>query len=343
MNKRFKLIAAAAVLILAAVALGWYFVREPADHDRLVLFGNVDIRQVALAFNYGERIAEMRAQEGDRVEAGEVIARLDVRALMLQIAETQARIAVQEQVLLRLKNGTRPEEVAQVRAENVAARAEADYAEQQINRLREIEQASGGQAVSQQDIDSAQSARRVALAQLENRRKALQLARIGPRREDIAEAEAQLAVAHAELDRLNYRLTQAELKAPINATVRSRLLEPGDMASPERPVYALAITDPKWVRAYILEADLGRIKPGMAASVTIDSRPDESIPGRVGYISSVAEFTPKTVQTEELRTSLVYEVRVFVDDPGDRLRLGMPATVRIRLEGGNSHTSSADG
>ena len=126
MNKRFKLIAAAAVLILAAVALGWYFVREPADHDRLVLFGNVDIRQVALAFNYGERIAEMRAQEGDRVEAGEVIARLDVRALMLQIAETQARIGVQEQVLLRLKNGTRPEEVAQVRAENVAARAEAD-------------------------------------------------------------------------------------------------------------------------------------------------------------------------------------------------------------------------
>ena len=122
------------------------------------------------------------------------------------------------------------------------------------------------------------------------------------------------------------------MKAPINATVRSRLLEPGDMASPERPVYALAITDPKWVRAYIAEVDLGRIKPGMSASVTIDSHPDQPIPGRVGYISSVAEFTPKTVQTEELRTSLVYEVRVYVDDPGDRLRLGMPATVRIPLQ-----------
>ena len=113
MNKRLKLIAAAAVVILAAVALGWYFVRQPADRDTLVLFGNVDIRQVVAGFQLGsERIAEMRVQEGDRVEAGQVVARLDVRALTLQIAEAQARIGVQEQVLLRLKNGTRPEEVA---------------------------------------------------------------------------------------------------------------------------------------------------------------------------------------------------------------------------------------
>ena len=232
--------------------------------------------------------------------------------------------------------------MAQVRAENVAARAEADFAEQQINRLQESTNVrrTGGQPAGYRQRAVCPPGRSGAAGKPQE---GFAARPIGPRLEDIAEAEAQLAVAHAELDRLNYRLTQAELKAPINATVRSRLLEPGDMASPERPVYALAITDPKWVRAYILEADLGRIKPGMAASVTIDSRPDESIPGRVGYISSVAEFTPKTVQTEELRTSLVYEVRVFVDDPGDRLRLGMPATVRIRLERGDSHTSSADG
>jgi len=255
MNKRLKLIAAAAVVILAVVVLGWYFVRQPANRDTLVLFGNVDIRQVSLAFIGSERVADMRVQEGDRVEAGQVVARLDVRALTLQIAEAQARIAVQEQVLLRLKNGTRPEEIEQTRAEVVAAQAEADLAKQLLERLQEIEQNSGGQAVSQQDIDSAYSRRRVALAQLENRKKALRLDRIGPRVEDIAEAAAQLNVARAELDLLNYHLGQAELKAPINATVRSRLLEPGDMASPERPVYALAITDPKWVRAYIAEID----------------------------------------------------------------------------------------
>jgi HlyD family secretion protein len=83
------------------------------------------------------------------------------------------------------------------------------------------------------------------------------------------------------------------------------------------------------VRAYVSEPDLGRIKLGSAARVTTDSHPGQAIPGRVGYISSVAEFTPKTVQTQELRTSLVYEIRVLVEDPEDRLRLGMPATVRL--------------
>src|SRR4029077_16770740 len=109
----------------------------------------------------------------------------------------------------------------------------------------------------------------------------------------------------------------------------------------ERPVYALAITDPKWVRAYIAEIDLGRIKQGMSASVTIDSYPDEPIPGRVGYISSVAEFTPKTVQTEELRTSLVYEVRVFVKDPSDQLHLGSPTTVHLPPNGNSLSSSTA--
>ncbi|WON73714.1 HlyD family efflux transporter periplasmic adaptor subunit [Nitrosospira sp. Is2] len=333
MDERLKRFAPAAVVIgLAVLALGgWYFTRQPADTATLVLFGNVDIRQVSLAFNGSERVAEMRVQEGDRVEAGQVIARLDTRALTLQIAEAEARIAVQEQVLLRLKNGTRPEEVAQARAEVRAAQAETDLAEQHWTRLREITDNSSG-AVSEEAVDNARSRRRVARAQLENRKKALQLARIGPRREDISQAQAQLNVARAELALFIHYLNQAELKAPINATIRSRLLEPGDMASPERPVYALAITDPKWVRAYITEVDLGHIKPGMSARVTIDSHPDRPIQGRIGYISSVAEFTPKTVQTEELRTSLVYEVRVYVDDADDRLRLGMPATVHIPLQ-----------
>jgi HlyD family secretion protein len=115
------------------------------------------------------------------------------------------------------------------------------------------------------------------------------------------------------------------------------------MASPQRAVYALAITDPKWVRAYVSEVDLGRIKPGMSASVTTDSHPAEPVRGRVGFISSMAEFTPKTVQTEELRTSLVYEVRIFVEDASNRLRLGMPATVRIALQGNaGSPEPSAD-
>ncbi|SDA15474.1 HlyD family secretion protein [Nitrosospira sp. Nsp18] len=338
MKKRFILVAVLAIIV--AVVGGWYFSRHAGDKDTLVLFGNVDIRQVSLAFNGSERIADMRVQEGDRVETGQVLATLDTRTLRLQIAQAEAQINVQEQALLRLRNGTRPEEVAQAKAEVAAARADADLAAQLLKRLQNIEQTSG-EAVSQQDLDSARSRQRVAEAQLENNQKALQLAVIGPRKEDIAQAEAQLNVSQAELALLKHQLSLYELKSPIDAVVRSRLLEPGDMASPQRPVYTLAITDPKWVRAYVSEVDLGRIKPGMSARVVTDSHPDQSIPGRVGYISSVAEFTPKIVQTEELRTSLVYEVRVFVEDVSDRLRLGMPATVFIPLQDAKSLAGTA--
>ena len=119
--------------------------------------------------------------------------------------------------------------------------------------------------------------------------------------------------------------------------MRTRILEPGDMASPQKPVFTLAITDPKWVRAYVSEPDLGKVHPGMAASVAVDSFPNRRFDGWVGFISSVAEFTPKSVQTEELRTSLVYEVRVFVKDPSDELRLGMPATVYLNTDKETKH------
>jgi len=113
--------------------------------------------------------------------------------------------------------------------------------------------------------------------------------------------------------------------------VRSRLLEPGEMVSPQRPIFNLAITDPKWIRAYVSEANLGKVHEGMKASISTDGFPGQIIPGWVGFISSVAEFTPKAVQTEDLRPNLVYEIRVFVQDAQDELRLGMPATVSLEL------------
>ena len=329
MNKK---LVGIATLSFAAIAAGaWYWNRPQASARELVLYGNVDLRQVALAFPASERVLRVLAEEGQQVRVGEVLAELDTRGLRLRLAEAEAQAGARRQALARLQAGSRPEELAQTRARAAAAQAEADLARQQLERLLAVQQDSAGRAVSLQDVDAARARARTAQAALEQARQELALARIGPRREDIAQAQAQFDAAQAAIALLNHQLGEATLKAPVNAVVRARLMEAGDMASPQRPVYTLAIASPKWVRAYVRETDLGRIKPGTAASIAIDSLPGKTLPGRVGYISSVAEFTPKTVQTEDLRTALVYEVRVLAEDQGDVLRMGMPATVRIAL------------
>ncbi len=329
MNK--KLVGIAIVATVAIAAGAWYWSRPAADGKELVLYGNVDLRQVALAFPASERVARVLAEEGQKVQAGQILAELDTRGLRLRLAEAEAQAGAQQQVLARLKAGTRPEELAQSRARTSAAQADAELARQQLDRILAVQQDSNGRAVSQQDVDAARARAKSAQAVLEQARQGQELARHGPRREDIAQAQAQLDAANAAIALLQYQLGEASLKAPVNAVVRARLMEAGDMAAPQRPVYTLAIADPKWVRTYVREADLGRIKPGGAASISIDSQPGKTLAGKVGYISSVAEFTPKTVQTEELRTSLVYEVRVLADDKADVLRMGMPATVRIAV------------
>ncbi len=326
-----KKIVIAALGAFALLALIAYFLARGGDDDRIVLYGNVDIRQIELPFAENERIAEVLVREGDSVRAGQVLARLETERLLPRVHEAEARVAAQEQALLRLRNGTRPEEIAQARAALAAAQAEAANARSVYERTKAISAASRGRAVSEQDLDTALAALHMSEARVESQRKALDLALAGPRKEEVAQAQAQLDAAQAELQLLNRQLRDAELTAPIDAVVRNRLMEPGEFATPQRPVFSLAVTTPKWVRTYAPESALGHLKVGLPARVTIDSFPDAPLEGSIGFISSVAEFTPKTVQTEELRTSLVYEVRVFVDDPQNRLRLGMPATVTFDL------------
>jgi HlyD family secretion protein len=323
------------LLLVAAGALGaaWWWRTERARVDRpLALYGNVDLRQVQLPFNNNQRIVEVLVQEGDRVVRGQVLARLDTSRLVPQVAQAEAEVAAQRQVVERLHNGSRPEEVAEARANVESAKADALNARQQYARISSLAARSQGGAVSQQDVDNTKAALDVAEARLVVNQKVLELAVAGPRREEVAESEARLRAAEAQLALYRQQLTDAQLLAPSDSIVRTRIMEPGEMASPQKPVYLLAITDPKWVRAYVSEPDLGKVRSGMTAQVAVDSFPNRRFEGWVGFISPVAEFTPKTVQTDELRTSLVYEVRVFVKDPADNLRLGMPATVFLPPE-----------
>jgi HlyD family secretion protein len=330
--KRVILVLTALVVIGLVAGWAWWLNRRDSGAREIVLYGNVDLRQVQLSFNNSERIAAVLVQEGERVRKGQVMARLDTRRLEPQVAQAEAQTAAQRQVVQRLRSGSRPEEIAQARANVDSAKADAVNARQQYERIKSAAEMSAGRAVRQQDVDSAKAALQVAEAKLAVNQRALELAVIGPRKEDIAEAEAQLRANEAQLALLRQQLVDAQLLAPMDAVVRTRILEPGDMASPQKPVFSLAITDPKWVRAYVPGPNLGKIHEGMTAEVAVDSFPERRFEGWLGFISPVAEFTPKTVQTEELRTSLVYEVRVFVKDPSDELRLGMPATVYLNTD-----------
>lgn len=315
------------LIVVAAIGGGaWWYLHRPSANDALTLYGNVDLRQASLAFNGSERIAQVLVEEGDVVKKGQILARLDTSRLAPQVREADATVASQRAMVLKLRNGSRPEEIAQARANLASAKADAANANIQYERRAAL---TVNSTISKQELDTAKAAAAVADAKVEVAQSALDLAIAGPRAEELLQAEAQLRGSEAQLALIRQQLDDAELAAPFDAVVRSRLMEPGEMAAPTKPVFSLATIGTKWVRAYVSETKLGHVRSGMRANVMTDSFPDRPQGGWVGFISPVAEFTPKTVETEDLRSSLVYEVRVFVEDKDDLFRLGMPATVKL--------------
>jgi HlyD family secretion protein len=324
------------VVLVLAVILGirWFLqANGNQSASELRIYGNIDIRKANLAFNEQERIDQVLVEEGDRVTEGQVLARQQTNRLEAQIREIQAKIAAQQEVVKRFEAGTRPQEIEQARAEVAAARAQVKNTMKSYERIRQTSEAG---ATSQQALDNIRAQLDVDQAQLTVKEKALNLALEGPRKEDVAAAKNNLETLKASLSLLKIRLADMTLTSPSAGVIQNRILEPGEMASANRPVVTMALTDPKWVRAYVPEPDLGRINLGMKAEILSDSFPNQKFEGWIGFISPVAEFTPKTVETEDLRTKLVYEVRVYVHDSKDLLRLGMPVTVIV------DRTASAD-
>lgn len=328
-----------ALLLLGIAGAWWYSHNQTIANGHLRLYGNVDMREIQLAINGYGRIADMQVREGERVHKGQVLARLDTYRLQALADQAAAQMEAQHAVVKRMLAGSRPEDIRRAEADLAAAEAQAHDASMTAKRMQSL---SDQELASRQQADNAVAAATAARERVKAARQVLELARQGPRQEDIDTAKAQLKASRAQLAVANNELKDAELFAPVDGVIRNRILEPGDMANPQRPLYTLAITDPMWVRSYVSERDLGRVHEGMRAQVMTDSFPDKRYRGWVGYISPTAEFTPQSVQTEEMLTQLVYHVRVYVCNSEGELRLGMPASVSIRIKPPAEEIASGD-
>lgn len=270
--KRF-LIAIILIGILIFISLeGYYRFWPKTNPNEILLYGNVDVRQVNIGFRVAGKVAELHFEEGDYVPKGSLMAVLD--------------------------KSPYDSEEGQAKANRDSIKTNLENAELVFNRRM---QAIGVGGVTQEDVDNARASRDQLLANL-------------------SAAEAALKTAR---DNLSF----TEAYAPTDGIILSRIREPGTVVNPADPVYTLSVSSPVWVRAYVDEPQLGLISYGMNAAIYTDS--GNIYNGHIGFISPVAEFTPKTVETTQLRTDLVYRLRIYAENPDRYLKQGMPVTVKL--------------
>lgn len=319
-------IAIALALLAALAGAGIWLWRNADARRQLALHGNVDIRQVDLGFRVGGRITEVLVDEGDRVEKGQPLASLDTDMLQQQLDAMKAALAEQEAKLAKLEKGYRAQEIAQARASLASATASAENARLNLERVSGLRSRN---AVSQKELDNARAADREARASRQSAQQQLDMLLSGFREEEVLAQKAAVEAAKAQLKKAEIQLQDATLLSPQAGVILTRAREAGAIVGEGQTIYTLSLVDPVWLRAYVSEPDLGLIKPGMKVRVAVDSAPGKTFPGNVGFISPTAEFTPKTVETKEVRTSLVYRLRIRAEDPENVMRQGMPVTVYI--------------
>lgn len=322
-KRRIALIAAGVVLVGAAAYVTVFRSRTPPE---LVLYGNVDIREVTIGFRVAGRLATLAVDEGAAVKAGQEVARLDAVPLSLELNEARANAASVGARLALLKSGYRTEDVEQARANVAERRAALTNADQALARQ---EQLKGTGAVAERIYGDVVSVRDQARARLTAGEQALAGLERGYRRQEVAEVEANYARATAAVAQSEQRLADAVLNAPADGVVLTRAVEPGAILPAGSPVFTISLLAPVWARVYVDEPNLGRVAPGTPVLIHTDGRPAQPYHGQVGFVSPTAEFTPKNVETPDLRTALVYRARVVVSDADRNLLQGMPVTVRV--------------
>lgn len=342
-----RIFAVAAILVTVAVVAWSSFQNDSRcseiDHvganacvpSEIILLGNVDVRQVNLAFKVPGRIEKILVEEGDFIKSSQVVALLEQPDFRDDVALSQARYEASGARLRQLENGARPQEIAQAKALVEERRATVENARRTLSRRAEL--ADRGFTAHQAHED-AEAALFEAKARLNSSIEILDLVEAGPREEEVAQARAAHNGDAAALALAQRRLADTELFAPNEGVILTRIREPGAIVAAAETVLNLSLTSPVWVRTYVEEPDLGHVRPGMPAEIMTDS--GGSYQGQVGFISPVAEFTPKSVETKALRTSLVYRVRVIVVNSDEGLRQGMPVTVTLKPSGMGSEQPS---
>jgi HlyD family secretion protein len=331
MNKRWLIIPV--LLAAAGVAAYAYFQLGPRpDANVLRVSGNVEVTDVEVSFRIPGWVEARPVSEGEPVKVGQLIARLESTELAQEMALREAESQAYAAELAALESGSRPQEIAVARAAVRHAQVELERLAAEFERQREL---LARNVATQQVFQRAKAEYEVAKSQVEEAQERLKLVEEGPRQEDITRACARLDQVRQSLAIAKTRLNYATLTSPISGTVLSENVEAGEYVVPGVPVVTVGDLVNTWLRAYVNETDLGRIKLGQSVCVTTDTYPGKAYAGHLSFISSAAEFTPKNVQTAEERVKLVYRVKIDIPNPALELKPGMPADADIWLGEGD--------
>jgi HlyD family secretion protein len=320
------------VLLAAAIAAGFYFyprlARKSAPANQLTLSGNIEAHESLVSFKVPGRIVELPVEEGQQVEQGALLARLEDADARQRVRIDEANVSVRESDLALTLAGTREQEVRAAQQSMIDAQADLEQKKLDNDRARQL---FGKDEISAQDRDQAATALKRAEAIFKAAQQRYNEAVEGSRKEDIEIARANLNQANANLGLSRVNLDYTVLRSPSAGVITVRQAELGEVVAPGSPVVTLADLDHIWLRAYIAETDLGGIHWGQEATITTDTYPGKQYHGRISFISSSAEFTPKSVQTYTERVTLVYRIKIDIDNPSHELKPGMPADARLEL------------
>lgn len=322
-------------MIVAAVVVGgvaYYAFRlhkKPAPTNELILSGNIEAHESQVSFKVAGRIDSLPVEEGQEVKKETVLARLEDADYRQRVLIDEASVNVRASSLALVLAGTREQELKAI--QQSVLDAQADLQQKQADSAR-AESLFAKDEISAQERDLAATAVKRATAVFLAAQQRFQQAEEGNRKEDIAVARANVKQANANLGLSQVNLAYTVLRAPSDGVITVRQAELGEVVSAGSPVVTLADLDHVWLRAYIAETDMGRIRWGQDVTVTTDSSPNERFHGRISFISPNAEFTPKSVQTYKERVTLVYRIKIDLDNAAHELKPGMPADAHVALQ-----------